>query len=102
MSQALTIRLQAEQLGRFAQHLNASPAQASATLIEEGLRMAAFPRIVFRDSPVGRQAYVEGSSLAVWEVVMVAREHGDDAVRTASYLQWPVTWVEAALRYAAA
>jgi len=41
-------------------------------LIEEGLPHAEFPAIEFRDSAAGRQAYVVGSRLAVWELLMEA------------------------------
>ncbi len=61
-----------------------------------------FAFLDFRDSPVGRQAYIQGSSLAVWEVVMVAQSYGMDAARTAEHLCWPLLRVQAALNYAAA
>ena len=35
--------------------------------------MSEYALIDFRDSVVGRQAYMQGSSLAVWEVMMIAR-----------------------------
>jgi hypothetical protein len=64
--------------------------------------MAEFGHIVFRGSPVGRQAYVMGSSLAVWEIVFVARDYGGDPVQTARHLHWPRVRVQAALAYAEA
>ncbi len=64
--------------------------------------MAAFDQIDFRDSIVGRQAYVRGSGLAVWEVAMLLRAHDDDAARVTDYLEWPSGHVEAAVRYIAA
>ena len=64
--------------------------------------MAEFGPIVFRDSPAGRQAYVMGSSLAVWEVVFVTRDYGGDPVQTARHLHWPLVRVQAALAYAEA
>lgn len=63
--------------------------------------MADYSHIEFRDSMAGRQAYVKGSSLAVWEVAMVARDYVGDAEKVAAHLQWPVPRVRAALRYAA-
>lgn len=63
---------QAARLDRFASGLHKSRGEATAQLIEEGLRRAEYPAIEFRDSAAGRQAYVAGSGLAVWEVVMVA------------------------------
>jgi len=48
---------------------------ASARLVEEGLRRSEFAFIDFRDSAAGRQAFVQGSSLAVWEVAMLLRAY---------------------------
>lgn len=64
--------------------------------------MAEFAYIQFRDSLVGRQAYLQGSSLAVWEVVKLARSFDGDAARTAEALGWPTVKAQAALNYAAA
>src|ERR1700677_4721240 len=77
-----------------------SPREATAQLIEERLRHAEFPAVEFRDSDSGRQAYVVGSSLAVWEVVMVNESYGHSAQRTAAHLRWPLTRVEPVLAYA--
>lgn len=91
---------QAERLERFARARHADVAQTGARLLDETLRMAEHPEVEFRDSVVGRQAYMRGSSLAVWEVMMLARERKNDARATATYLDWPDPRVEAALRYA--
>lgn len=93
---------QAERLARVAHAWHADPAQAGAWLLDEALRMSEFAFIEFRESTVGRQAYIQGSSLAVWEVVMLACERGGDPARTASYLGWPLPRVQAALNYAGA
>lgn len=65
------------------------------------MRRAEFADSDFRDSPVARQAYVLGSSLAVWEVVAVARQFGMDVAQVAAHLAWPEFRVQAALNYAA-
>jgi len=74
----------------------------SAKLVEEGLRRADFALIDFRDSPAGRQACLQGSSLAVWEVMLVAREYQNDAAKVARHLGWPEAKVRAAMNYAQA
>ncbi len=105
MPNVLSLRLQEsqmERLQRLARLLGRSPGETSALLIEEGLRMAEFSHIVFRDSPAGRQVYVQGTSLAVWEVIMVLRAYGDDRALTAEHLAWPLVRVQAAAQYAAA
>lgn len=75
---------------------------ASARLVEEGLRRTEFAFLDFRDTPVGRQAFMRGSTLAVWEVMLLARSHGGNPVAVAKHLRWPVVKVQAALNYAAA
>lgn len=93
---------QAARLGRMAERLGGTPNEAGAALIEESLRETEFPWIDFRDSVVGRQAYCQGSGMAVWEVVMIARDFGMDAERVAQHLSVPLPMVQGALRYTAA
>src|SRR5262249_24845926 len=76
--------------------------ETSALLVDEGLRTAEFGEIEFRNSSAGRQAYVRGSGLAVWEVVLIAKSYELDDVRTAEHLDWPRYRVKAALNYYAA
>jgi hypothetical protein len=91
---------QAARLDRFAMSVHKSPREATAQLIEEGLRHAEFPVVEFRGSDSGRQAYVVGSSLAVWEVAMINESYGYNAEQTAAHLRWPLTRVEPVLAYA--
>ena len=65
-----------------------------------GLREFAF--IDFRDSAAGRQACIQGSSLAVWEVVFVVRSYKQDLTATAKHLRWPIAKVQTAVNYAEA
>lgn len=105
MSQVLSIRLQdgqAERLGRMARRLGRSKGETGALLIEEALRRSEYAFIDFRDSVAGRQAYIQGSSLAVWEVVMIVRAYNGDVERAAKHLRWPAVHVQAAMNYAAA
>lgn len=105
MSQVVSMRLQdsqMERLQRFARRMGRTQSEVSALLVEEGLRETEFAHVEFRDSPAGRQAYIKGSSLAVWEVVMVARDFGLDAAKIAAHLRWPAFKIQAALNYAAA
>jgi uncharacterized protein (DUF433 family) len=71
-------------------------------LVEEALRMSEHGSIIFRDSPVGRQAYVLGTRVAVWQVVAIVRSYGGDVEAAAHHLEWPTARVQAALTYAAA
>jgi hypothetical protein len=74
----------------------------SARLVEEGLRRDDFALIDFRDSPAGRQACLQGSSLAVWEVMLIARDYKNDAAKVAKHLHWAEAKVQAAFNYAKA
>jgi hypothetical protein len=76
--------------------------EAGARLVEEGLRRQEFAFLDFRDSPVGRQACLQGSTLAVWEVRLLLDDYGQNAAAVAKHLQWPLEKVQAAAAYAAA
>lgn len=91
-----------ERLKRMARRYGWTTSDASARLVEEGLRRSEFAFIDFRDSAAGRQAYVQGSSLAVWEVVLVARDHRNKTAAVAKHLRWPEAKVQAAFNYAKA
>ena len=96
-------RLDPEQearLSRMARHLGRTPSDTVALLIEEGLRRAEFTFIDFRDSPAGRQACLQGSSLAVWEVVWIAQGYKNDVNKTAGHLELSPVKIQAALHYA--
>lgn len=93
---------QAERLQRKARQWGRSPSETGALLLEEGLRKDEFAFIDFRDSAVGRQAYIQGSRLAVWQVVTLVRSFGDGVKSAAEHLAWPAAKVQAALNYAQA
>jgi len=59
-----------------------------------------FPGISFRDSLSGREAYLTGHRVAVWEVVEVYEEC-QAAAKTAEHFNWPPVLVKRALAYAA-
>jgi uncharacterized protein (DUF433 family) len=91
-----------KRLKRMATRHGWTPSDASARLVEEGLRRAEFAYIDFRDFITGRQACIQGSSLAVWEVMSLARHYKNDASAVAKHLRWPEAKVQAALNYAQA
>jgi len=103
-SAVISMRLPAEsgkRLKRLARRHGWTASDASARLVEEGLRRAEFAFIDFRDSGVGRQACMQGSSLAVWEVVLLLRSYNGDTEAVAKHLRWPRAKVLAAANYAA-
>jgi hypothetical protein len=99
------MRLPAEsgkRLRRMASRHGWTPSDTSARLVEEGLRRSEFAFIDFRDSSIGRQACIQGSSLAVWEIMLLARSYAHDAAAVAGHLRWPEAKVQAAFGYAKA
>jgi uncharacterized protein (DUF433 family) len=59
------------------------------------------PGISFRDSLSGRQAYLTGHRVAVWEVVALYGET-KSVEETAAHFNWPRVLVKRALAYAKA
>jgi hypothetical protein len=104
-SMVISMRLPAEsekRLKRMAHRHGWTPSDASARLVEEGLRRSEFGFIDFRDSPAGRQACVQGSTLAVWEVMLLVHSYKKDLSAVAKHLKWPEVKVQAAVNYARA
>jgi hypothetical protein len=104
-SKVLSMRLPVDsekRLKRMANRHGWTPSDASARLVEEGLRRSEFAFLDFRDSPVGRQAYVQGSTLAIWEVVLLLRSYKGNTEGVAKHLRWPEAKVRAALNYSEA
>ena len=104
-SVVISMRLPAEsgsRLKRMATRHGWTPSDASARLVEEGLRRSEFAFIDFRDSPAGRQAYIQGSTLAVWELMLLVHSYKSDVAAVAKHLKWPEAKVQAAVNYAEA
>jgi hypothetical protein len=91
-----------KRLKRIANRHGWTPSDASARLVEEGLRRSEFAFLDFRDSPAGRQAYLQGSTLAVWEVILLLRSYKGNIAAVAKHLRWPEAKVRAAVHYAEA
>lgn len=89
MSAPLSIRFDPEVLSRLRNRAaaipGATPSGLAQRLVDEGLRMAEHPGVVFRDGPAGRRpALVIGPD--VWELVTFLEEideRGADAVAAA-------------------
>jgi len=91
-----------KRLKRMARRHGWTPSDTSARLVEEGLRRSEFAFIDFRDSAAGRQAYLQGSSLAVWEVMLLVQSYKGTITEVAQHLGWSETKVQAAVNYAEA
>lgn len=104
-SMVISMRLPSEsgrRLKRMANRHGWTSSDTSARLVEEGLRRSEFAFIDFRDSAAGRQAYVQGSSLAVWEVMLLVGSYGGNLIAVARHLRWTEARVVAAVNYAEA
>ena len=90
---------QVERVRRFARRFGRSVSDTGSLFLEEAMRHEQFPLVEFRDSSIGRQAYVAGSSLAVWEVVAIGKEYAMESAATAAHLNWDEFRVKAAFQY---
>ncbi len=104
-SVVVSMRLPAEsgsRLKRMANRHGWTPSDASARLVEEGLRRSEFAFIDFRDFAAGRQACIQGSTLAVWEVMLLVQSYKGNWAAVARHLKWPESKIQAAVNYAKA
>jgi len=69
-------------------------------VIEKSLETE-FPGISFRNSLSGREAYLAGHRVTVWEVVAV-HDETKSVEKTAEHFRWPRVLVKRALAYAKA
>ena len=77
MSTPLSIRFEAALLARLRRRATAIPGASTSALaqrlIDEGLRMADHPGVIFKDGPSGRRAALSYGP-DVWEVIKFLRE----------------------------
>jgi len=103
MSKTMSLRLSDEQLATVEQikrrYHQPSISSTLQLLLGEKIREIAHPHIVFREA-AGRVAFVEGTGLSVWEIMMVGRNYDFDSKRTAKHLQIHDWLVEVAFTYA--
>src|SRR5438874_11888701 len=86
-------------LSRQARRRHLETATLTSLYLKEKALEEEFPGIGFRDGAGGREAYVLGHRVAVWEVVEVHRE-AKTIARTADHFSWPEYIVKCALAYA--
>ena len=90
MTTPLSIRFTPALLARLRQRANAIPGASAAglaqRLIDEGLRMADHPGVIFKDGPSGRRAALAFGP-DVWEIIKFLREvdeRGPGAIEAAA------------------
>lgn len=89
-----------KQLELEAQRLGKSPAEVAARWVAETLREKEFPHIEFRDTIVGREAYVRGTRIKVWHLRMYSDGDAADVPRIAADLNLSQEEVAEAFAYA--
>src|SRR5437867_8874473 len=70
----------------------------SSLYLKEKALEEEYPGIGFRDAACGREAYMLGHRVAIWEVFDVYRE-AKTIARTADHFAWPDYLVKCALAY---
>ena len=88
-------------ISRQAKRRNLEVATLSSLYLKEKALEEEFPGIGFRDSAEGREAFVFGHRVAVWEVVD-AHQQTKSVAKTAAHFRWPPSLVRCALAYARA
>jgi uncharacterized protein (DUF433 family) len=88
-------------LSRQARRRHLEVSTLSSLYLKEKAVEEEYPGIGFRDSLGGREAYVQGHRVAVWEVMEVHRE-AKSVAKTAGHFRWPPALVRCALAYAKA
>src|ERR1700685_2589314 len=88
-------------LSRQAKRRHLEVSTLSSLYLKEKALEEEYPGIGFRDSYDGREAYVLGHRIAVWEVMEVIREV-KTIEKTAKYFRWPAALVRSAQAFAKA
>lgn len=88
-------------LSRQAKRRHLEVSTLSSLYLKEKALEEEYPGIGFRDSASGREAYLLGHRVAVWEVLAVYRE-AKTIAKTAAHFRWTPALVRCALAYAKA
>lgn len=88
-------------LARQARRKKLEVSTLSSLYLQEKALEEEYPGIGFRDAANGREAYILGHRVAVWEVEDVYRE-AKSVEKTARHFCWPPSLVRCALAFARA
>ncbi|MGH2442355.1 MAG: hypothetical protein ACRDFX_04235 [Chloroflexota bacterium] len=97
-----TLRLTSDTMRRLvrrSEQFGEAKTVLAGQFLQEGLRMAEHPGIVFRDGPAGRRPGIAGLGLDVWEIIETLQNEDRDARAVAAYLQVSQSVVSIALDY---
>src|SRR4051812_30422635 len=79
-----------------------TPSDLLAEYAEEIARKHQFCYLEFRDTPLGRMAYIEGTRTAVWLICDLVDQNEGNILKTATLHGWSETRVRAAMNYGGA
>jgi uncharacterized protein (DUF433 family) len=88
-------------LSSLARQRHVDESELARTLLDEGIRRENHPGIVFRSTPTGRQATIEGRRIHVWQVMETVWASDGNIDEAASYLDLTPEQVRAAVGYCA-
>src|SRR5688572_24599078 len=88
-------------LARQAKRRQLDVSTLTSLYVTEKAREVEFPGIGFRDHIGGREAFIIGHRVAVWEVLDVFKE-ARSVKKAADYYNWPEHLIKCALDYAKA
>jgi uncharacterized protein (DUF433 family) len=88
-------------LSSLARQRHVDESELARTLLDEGIRRENHLGIVFRSTPTGRQATIEGRRTHVWQVMETVWASEGDIDEAASYLDLTPEQVRAAVGYCA-
>ena len=88
-------------LSRQAKRRHLEVSTLSSLYLKEKAMEEEYPGVGFRDSAGGREAYLLGHRVGIWEVVAVLHE-AKTIAKTARYFRWPPALVRCALTFAQA
>jgi hypothetical protein len=101
----ISLRIKAEvkrELEQIARRFGTTAATLGADYLTQGVRTSAHPSIEFRQTPIGRMAYVRGVRLPVWLALDTIEECKGEVSKAARLLSLPVLLLNSAIAYAKA
>jgi len=90
-----------DDLDALARQRQLDESELARTLLDEAIRHEKHARIVFRPTPTGRQACIEGRRVYVWQVMETVWASDGNVDEAADYLDLTADQVRSAVRYCA-
>jgi len=88
-----------DDLSALSKRRHVDESDLARALLDEGLRREKHPGIVFRSTPTGREAALEGRRLYVWQVMETVRSSDGNVDEAAEYLAVRPDQVRSAIDY---